>query len=511
MGRKKGVLLSVLLMIFEVLSTLLLTPFIIRSFGQAEYGVYKLTVSVAAYLMLLDMGIGNAVVRYTAKYHTVGEREQERRFFGVAQSYYTLIALVAGICGAGLTAAFPVLFAKGLTGAEIRLGQILLLIITVNTMVTLATAVFQNIIIGYGLFVVSRGASIIQILLRMALTFGALCLGYKSIAVVMINLLMTILCRSGFAAYVLFRLKLRPTLSGVKKSFVLEVAGYSTWILLQMVATQINAFADQILLGALVSNASVLIAVYGVGVQVVQYFQSIGTAVTGVLMPGVVRMVEHDASQSRLQDEMVRIGRIILLGLLAIWGGFLIYGKQFIELWAGPEYIEGYAVALILMTAYLFILTEAIGTQILWAKNEHKEQAILKFGIVLVNVGLTIVLIRWKPLIGATIGTFVSLIGGDVCVMNLVFKRKIGFNIVSYYRELFRGILPAFVLVIVVNILLSMTHLSGWRGFICNVAAYCMVYIAVIYTLGVNKQEKKMIHGIVQHLLGHILKKGKAE
>ena len=95
--------------------------------------------------------------------------------------------------------------------------------------------------------------------------------------------------------------------------------------------------------------------------------------------------------------------------------------------------------------------------------------------------------------------------------MNLVFKRKIGFNIVSYYRELFRGILPAFVLVIVVNILLSMTHLSGWRGFICNVAAYCMVYIAVIYTLGVNKQEKKMIHGIVQHLLGHILKKGKAE
>ena len=54
MNRKIGVILSYIAMVFEVLSTLLLTPFIIRDLGEAEYGVYKLSASIVAYLLLLD-------------------------------------------------------------------------------------------------------------------------------------------------------------------------------------------------------------------------------------------------------------------------------------------------------------------------------------------------------------------------------------------------------------------------------------------------------------------------
>ena len=53
--RKTGVILSYILMIAEVLSTLLLTPFIIRTLGQSEYGVYKLVGVVSTYLLLLDL------------------------------------------------------------------------------------------------------------------------------------------------------------------------------------------------------------------------------------------------------------------------------------------------------------------------------------------------------------------------------------------------------------------------------------------------------------------------
>ena len=37
------------------------------------------------------------------------------------------------------------------------------------------------------------------------------------------------------------------------------------------------------------------------------------------------------------------------------------------------------------MTAYLFILTESIGTQILWAMNQHREQAMLYCDIIKVE------------------------------------------------------------------------------------------------------------------------------
>lgn len=506
MGRKKGVILSYTLMMFEVASTLLLTPLIIRSLGDSEYGVYKLAASVATYLLLLDMGVGNSIIRYTAKYRTTGEIHQQRRFFGVAQLYYCAIALIAGVCGMILIGVFPTMFAVGLTSDEIILGQALLKIITLNIVVTLATAVFPNIIIGYGLFAVSRYASIVQIVIRMAVTTMALWMGYKSLAIVTINLMLTILLRCGFGFYVIFKLKLLPMLQGVTKSFIVGVVGYSTWILVQMVATQVNAFADQVLLGILVPGSATLIAVYGVGVQVVQYFQSIATAMSGVLMPGVVTMVEKGATAEDLQKEMTRIGRIVLVILLAILGCFVINGQQFIMLWAGDQYAQSYYVTVLLMVAYTLIQTQAIGTQILWAKNKHKEQAILKFTVVMANILLTIVLIRWNPLIGATIGTFCSLMLGDVLVMNIVFKRHIGISLISYYKGLFHGILPVFVLSVLSGALFLQFNLQNWTGFVVNCSVFCIIYAPCMYLIGMNSSEKSLCNSLISSVRNKLLK-----
>ena len=140
MNRKTGVILSYVMMIFEVMSTLLLTPFIIGTLGQAEYGVYKLSASVVAYLLLLDLGVGNAITRYIAKFRVSGDKDQSRKFLGVATIYYSVVAIVALIAGIVLIAIFPKAFAKGLTADEIQLGQRVLFITMINAAVTLGTA-----------------------------------------------------------------------------------------------------------------------------------------------------------------------------------------------------------------------------------------------------------------------------------------------------------------------------------------------------------------------------------
>ena len=76
MNRKIGVILSYVLMFFEVLSTLLLTPCMLSTLGQAEYGVYRLSGTIVAYLLLLDLGVGNASVRFFSKYRANNDIEQ---------------------------------------------------------------------------------------------------------------------------------------------------------------------------------------------------------------------------------------------------------------------------------------------------------------------------------------------------------------------------------------------------------------------------------------------------
>ena len=499
MNRKIGVILSYVMMIFEVLSTLLLTPFIIRTLGQAEYGVYKLSASVVAYLLLLDLGVGNAITRYIAKFRASGEKEQSQKFLGVATIYYTVIALVALIAGVVLIAVFPKAFAKGLTASEIKLGQELLFITMINAAVTLGTAAYNNVIIAYERFTVSKGVPIIQIIVRMALTVVMLKGGFGSVGIVMVNLLMTVVCRGFFIIYVLFRLKLRPKFKGIEISFVKEIILYSSMILIQMIATQLNATVDQVLIGSLVASSAAILAVYSVGTQVTQYFQSMGTAFTGVLMPGIVKMVESGVDSKTLTDEMIRIGRIILIALGLIWGGFLACGQQFITLWAGADNSNAYFVAVILMTAYMFILTESIGTQILWAMNQHKEQAILKGIIVLLNILLTVVLIKWQPLIGATIGTFISLVLGDVVVMNVIFRKKLKMNLGYYYKGLTKGILPCIAVATAVGFVAKhFLKNGGWISLLLEVAIICLVYAVCILMFGMNTYEKNMVLSVLR-------------
>lgn len=497
MNRKIGVILSYVMMIFEVLSTLLLTPFIIRTLGQAEYGVYKLSASVAAYLLLLDLGVGNAITRYVAKFRVSGEKEQSQKFLGVATIYYLIIALVAIIAGIILIFVFPKVFAKGLTASEIQLGQKLLLITMINAAVTLGTAAYNNVIIAYEKFAVSKCASIIQIIIRMGLTFFMLKFGFGSVGIVTVNLLLTVLCRGFFVLYVLLNIKLTPKFGGIKSEFVKEIVVYSSLILLQMIATQLNSSVDQVLIGAFVASSSTILAVYSVGTQVVQYYQSIGGAFTGLLMPGVVKMVESSAETKTITDEMIRIGRIILIVLGLIWSGFISCGKQFIFLWAGQENIDAYYVTVILMTAYMFVLTESIGTQILWAMNQHKEQAILKCAIVLLNILLTIVLIKWKPLIGATLGTFISLTLGDIVVMNVIFHKKLKMNLWYYYKGLAKGILPSVAITVLAGFAVNcFIQSDGWIFFIIKIAIICLVYAAFMLLFGMSNYEKKLLSSV---------------
>lgn len=500
MNRKSGVVLSYLFMVFEVLSTLLLTPIIIRTLGQAEYGVYKLIVSVNAYLLLLDLGVGNAIIRYISKYRAEEDINSERKFFGVALIYYFIIAIIVIVCGLILIEVFPTVFAKGLTDDEVNLGKILLSVTIINSAVTLGTTAFNNVIVAYENFSVSKGTAIIFIIIRIVLTYIIIKLGFGSIGIVVTNLLITILTRTVYVLYVIFKIRLIPIFKNIEFSFIKEIALYSSLILLQMIATQINASADMIILGMVVSSSSAIIGVYSIGTQIVQYFQSIGTSFTSVLMPGIMRLVTYNKSKDAICSEMIRVGRFIFMVLGLIFICFLVFGKQFIILWAGNDNYNAYYVAVILMSAYLFIMPESVGSQVLWALNMHKEQSYLKILIVFINIVLTVILIKWSPLIGATIGTFISLFFGEIFLMNIIFYKKLRISIKNYYKGMFKGIIPCLFMTLFVGLIISQLHLTRWYGFVINILVMIIFYCLIIYKYGLNNYEIELIKSVINSI-----------
>ena len=267
-----------------------------------------------------------------------------------------------------------------------------------------------------------------------------------------------------------------------------------------MIATQLNDSVDTILIGGFVPSSAIKIGIYGVGTQIIQYFKSIGTVFTTITMPGIVRTVENKSSPKALCDEMVKISRFTFIILSFVWVCFFWFGKQFISLWIGNDNLSAYYVALIIMLIYSFTLAEHIGNQVLYAINEIKELSIIKILIVVLNIFLTIALIKINPIIGAAVGTFISLLVGDLILTNVIFKRKIKISLKYYYSNLLHGVLPALLICFGAGKLISLLELSGFWGFVINIAALTSLYAICMFTFGFTAYEKNLLLGMLKKI-----------
>ena len=499
MNRRLGVLFSYLLVLVEMLSSLLFAPFLLSSLGQAEYGVYKLVASITTYLFLLDMGVSTSVIKFMSKYRVNGQIEEQRKFLGVTTLYYAAIAVAVLLLGVVFCLIFPTTFATGLTPQETALGQKLLSVTMINAAVTLGTSGYVNTLGAYEKFVLSKSCSIVQIVTRILFDVGALLLGFGSLGVVVVDLAVTTVIRLFMVLYVIRKMHLAPSFKNLSFRFVKGIFSFSSFVFLQQIATQVSRMTGQVLLGMLVENASVIIAIYSVGIQIVNYSQNIAGSINSVLMPGVVRLVEKDASAAQLQAEMIRIGRMLFMLLGIIWTVFLVNGRTFIILWMGEASQNGYVVAVLLMLVNTFSTCQAIGSQILWAINKHKTQAILQICAAALNIVLSIVLIRWNPLYGATLGTFLSLLIGDIIVMGIVFHKDIGIHMGAYYKGLLHRTDICLLLALAAG-LLSKHFLvqNSILHFVINCAVMCVVYGICMLCFGMNKQEKDMFRSIIR-------------
>ena len=505
MARKQGVIFSYIYMIAEILSSMLFTPYMIRSLGKSEYGIFSLVANITGYLLLFDMGIGNAIVRYMAKYRANNDMENQKKFLGVSISFYSIIAIFVLIAGFTIQQNIEGFFNRGLSASELILAKKMFGVTMVNAALTLFSASFRQSLIAYEKFVLHKCIGIGIIALRVLISVILLNFGFGGMGIVSANLSVTVIGMFAYGAYVIFGLKIIPKFSSIEKSFVLEIFSYSAFIFIQMLATQLNSMTDQILIGALVASSSGVLAVYAVGSNISSYFQSLATSVNGVLMPGVVKMAEQNAKSEQYLDEMVKVGRIMFIMLGIIWTVFLVFGRNFVEIWAGEEYSNGYLAAVIIMLPLMFTLIQGIGTQILWALNKHKVQAYLKMGSTLINIILTIILIKvMNPLIGASIGTAVAYLLGDVIVMNIVFKKDIHISMITYYKRLFKGILPCLVIAGIAGFVFSFSGLGRVSEFLIGSSIMVIIYLAALFMFGVNNSEKQMLMSIVNKITGVI-------
>ena len=264
---KAGAALNYVVLGLNSLVGLLYTPYLLRMLGQSEYGLYSLVASVVAYLTIMDFGFGNAIIRYTARFRAEGNVGKQESMFGMFALIYSVIGLVA--MAAGLVLVFNVdsLFSASMTQVELSRARTMLLILTFNLAFTFPLSIFGSIITAYEDFIFQKLVQIARILLNTAVMICLLHLGYKAVAMVLVQTafnLATLLLN--FFRY-RHKVHIKFRFNHFDLSLLKEVALYSFWIFLGVIIDRIYWSTGQFVLGAMVGTAAVAVFAVAINLQ----------------------------------------------------------------------------------------------------------------------------------------------------------------------------------------------------------------------------------------------------
>ena len=484
---KAGAALNYVVIVLNILVGLLYTPFLLRMLGQNDYGIYSLVASVISYLTVLDLGFGNAIIRYTAKFRAEGKVQEQYELFGMFLIIYTVIGLVAMLLGFGLYTHADVWFGNTMTVEELSTTRIMLLLLIFNLAFTFPMSVFGAIILAYERFVFPKVVNILRILLNTGIMILLLEMGYRVIAMVVLQTVFnvfTLVCNYFYCKY---KLRIKIWFRNFRWSFLKEVSTYSLWIFLSVIMDRIYWNTGQFVLAVYVNTAAV--AVFAVAVQLGILYMSFSTSISGVFLPKVTGMVASNDNREEISSLFIRTGRIQYIVMALILSGFVVFGHDFILLWAGEEYTDAYSIALLFFIALTVPMIQNLGITILQARNQMKFRALSYLVIGAVSLLLQLLLSKHYGALGCSWGIVGALLAGQGVVMNWYYHFRQGLDMVAFWKEIAKMSVVPFMMCLTAKLLLVHIPLDSWKSLGTAIVIYMAVYVPLFCRFGMNRYE----------------------
>ena len=485
-------------MAVNLLVSFVYTPILLKHLGQSEYGLYALVASVIGYLSVLDMGFGNAMIRYVSRSKANPEKYNENKINGMFLFLYMIIGVVSFIIGSILIMNVSSIF-KALTPLEISKARIIMIILVTTVSISFPLSIFDSYVISCEKFKYARILHLIKILAVPLTMLPLLLLGYKAITMVIVTSFYSLAFHAITVYYCLKKLKMKISFNfkNIDKVFLKEIFVYSFFIFLNIVVDNIYTNTDQVILGNVAGT--IAISIYAVGAKISTINTNFSTTISGLFFPRINKTLEQEDGDKKVSDLFIKVSRIQLYIMTLIMFGFIVFGKRFIVLWVGEEYISAFYIILLLIIPAIIPLTQNIGISILQAKNKHKFRSVVYICIAILNILISIPLARKYGGVGAAIGTMIANIIGQITIMNFYYWKVIKIDIPTYWKRFITFVTPLGIISLAIAYLIKDIKFT-FPTLGAAALLYTLLYLIYAYFF-MNEEEKTYVNKLKNKLL----------
>lgn len=467
---------------------LVLLPFNVAHLGPSAYGLWALTTSVTWFFGVLDLGYGGAIVKFIAQYRAWRDRSALNEVLSTIGLVFTVVGVVCFLVTLLLAWQIDSLFNIG--PDQTKTAQHVLLIVGAYLSVRFPFAIFGAVVYGFQRYYLNNAASIAISLAVAGVNVGVLSAGHGLVALVASTTAVRLLSLGLFTwnAYRVFPgLHVRPSL--FRKARLQEVTGFSVYMLVLDWSAKLNYSSDTLVIGAMLDTTAV--AVWTVAQRLAQLAQQLTSQLNDALFPVVV---DSDAGQrlDRLQLILLQGTKLSLALAAPLCLGLIMVAEPLIHSWVGAQFSASVLPTQILLTVVLVRISTASANLILKGAGEHRLLAFTNATAAVVNVLLSIALIRPLGLLGVALGTLIPVTAAAIFVIYPAACRRVG---VPLHRPLLQSIWPAMWPAAIMIALLWF----GWRLPPASVASVALrlavgglLYAALFLALAIGAEERRL-------------------
>jgi O-antigen/teichoic acid export membrane protein len=479
-----GTATKYVLLAVNVALGIFLMPFTLRHLGTAEYGLWMLVASMTYYFQLLDLGYGSGIVRHIAEADARHDIERANQVMSTFAVVYAGLGLAAAAGVAGIVFVIIPRF-PNLAGDQIARAQVLLALMGVRIVIGFPMTVFGAATTARQRFALNNAVAIAVALVNAAVTYAVLTAGYGLVALVAATTAVGIASYGAYAwtARCAFP-EMRLRVSAFSRSLVREVTTYSIYLFVIDIAIQIGFNLDNVVIGATLGTSAV--AVYVIALRLADYQRQVCNQFNGLLFPVIVRFGAAGRGEA-LRDLMIDGTRIALTLVAGVTVCVIGFGRPLVRQWMGPGFDDSIVPLYVLALTGVVLVGQGPLGNVLLGTGRHRLVAFVSLAEAVVNLGLSLVLVRRYGLTGVAIGTGLPVVVANLFVLLPAACRQVGIGVGEFTRLVATapivGAVPASVVAIALRQSWPSDSLAMTIG---EGAVTIVVYFAAVWIAGLG-------------------------
>jgi O-antigen/teichoic acid export membrane protein len=472
----------------EMVVGMLVLPINVAYLGAAAYGLWMLTSTVTMYFSMVGFGFSYGMVKFVARYRA--ERNPQALNEILSSAFFVLAGLAVVTYVSAMIAATFLGSLFQLTPAQVRLGQILLLVTSVHVAVGMTFGVFGGVINGFQRYDLNNIVGTVISLVTAAVNVAVLVAGYGLVELVVATTIVRVL------AYWLYRAnayRVFPGLAIRAANFRLarlkEITPFGLHMLVIDGAHRINHSIDVIVIGVFLNTTAV--AVWAVAQRLADAIHRVSIQLSDVLFPTVV---DNDTAQraDRLQSIFVLGTRLSLAMVIPIGGTLILTATPLVDAWVGTAFSESALILQVLAFTMIVRVGAATAGTVLKGCGEHRMVAVTNVVIAAVNLSLSLALVGTLGLLGIAIGTLIPVSLGCAVVLFPAGCRRVNLPLTRAWREaIWPALWPAVVMAAFVVVTRPLVPAS-LLAVAAHMGASALIYALTFTTCAISAVERRI-------------------